>query len=149
MSLEQNIQKEIIVAMKAKDKLSLETLRAIKAAILMSKTQAGASDEMSADDEIKLLTRLKKQRLEAATIFREQDRTEMAEEEEAQSAVIDRFLPKQLNDADVESTIKEIIATTGAESMKDMGKVMGMANKKMAGQADGKTISGMVKKLLS
>jgi uncharacterized protein YqeY len=149
MSLEQNIQKEIIVAMKAKDKLSLETLRAIKAAILMSKTQAGASDEMSADDEIKLLTRLKKQRLEAATIFREQDRTEMAEEEEAQSAVIDRFLPKQLNDADVESIIKEIIATTGAESMKDMGKVMGMANKKMAGQADGKTISGMVKKLLS
>jgi uncharacterized protein YqeY len=149
MSLEQNIQKEIIVAMKAKDKLSLETLRAIKAAILMSKTQAGASDEMSADDEIKLLTRLKKQRLEAATIFREQDRTEMAEEEEAQSAVIDRFLPKQLNDADVETIIKEIIATTGAESMKDMGKVMGMANKKMAGQADGKTISGMVKKLLS
>jgi len=135
--------------MKAKDKLSLETLRAIKAAILMSKTQAGASDEMSADDEIKLLTRLKKQRLEAATIFREQDRTEMAEEEEAQSAVIDRFLPKQLNDADVETIIKEIIATTGAESMKDMGKVMGMANKKMAGQADGKTISGMVKKLLS
>ena len=115
----------------------------------MSKTQAGASDEMSADDEIKLLTRLKKQRLEAATIFREQDRTEMAEEEEAQSAVIDRFLPKQLNDADVETIIKEIIATTGAESMKDMGKVMGMANKKMAGQADGKTISGMVKKLLS
>jgi uncharacterized protein YqeY len=149
MSLEQNIQKEIIVAMKAKDKLSLETLRAIKAAILMSKTQAGASDEMSADDEIKLLTKLKKQRQEAATIFREQDRTEMAEEEEAQSAVIDRFLPKQLNDADVESIIKEIIATTGAESMKDMGKVMGMANKKMAGQADGKTISGMVKKLLS
>jgi len=149
MSLEQNIQKEIIVAMKAKDKLSLETLRAIKAAILMSKTQAGASDEMSADDEIKLLTRLKKQRLEAATIFREQDRTEMAEEEEAQSAVIDLFLPKQLNDADVETIIKEIIATTGAESMKDMGKVMGMANKKMAGQADGKTISGMVKKLLS
>jgi len=149
MSLEQNIQKEIIVAMKAKDKLSLETLRAIKAAILMSKTQAGASDEMSADDEIKLLTRLKKQRQEAATIFREQDRTEMAEEEEAQSAVIDRFLPKQLNDADVETIIKEIIATTGAESMKDMGKVMGMANKKMAGQADGKTISGMVKKLLS
>ena len=135
--------------MKAKDKLSLETLRAIKAAILMSKTQAGASDEMSADDEIKLLTRLKKQRLEAATIFREQDRTEMAEEEEAQSAVIDRFLPKQLNDADVETIIKEIIATTGAESMKDMGKVMGMANKKMAGQADGKTISRMVKKLLS
>ena len=135
--------------MKAKDKLSLETLRAIKAAILMSKTQAGASDEMSADDEIKLLTRLKKQRLEAATIFREQDRTEMAEEEEAQSAVIDLFLPKQLNDADVETIIKEIIATTGAESMKDMGKVMGMANKKMAGQADGKTISGMVKKLLS
>jgi uncharacterized protein YqeY len=149
MSLEQNIQKEIIVAMKAKDKLSLETLRAIKAAILMSKTQAGASDEMSADDEIKLLTKLKKQRQEAATIFREQDRTEMAEEEEAQSAVIDRFLPKQLNDADVETIIKEIIATTGAESMKDMGKVMGMANKKMAGQADGKTISGMVKKLLS
>ena len=115
MSLEQNIQKEIIVAMKAKDKLSLETLRAIKAAILMSKTQAGASDEMSADDEIKLLTRLKKQRLEAATIFREQDRTEMAEEEEAQSAVIDRFLPKQLNDADVETIIKEIIATPSPE----------------------------------
>jgi uncharacterized protein YqeY len=149
MSLEQNIQKEIIVAMKAKDKVSLETLRAIKSSILMMKTESGAKDTLSSDEEIKLLTRLKKQRQEAATIFREQDRTEMAEEEEAQSAVIDRFLPKQLSDADVESTIKEIIATTGAASMKDMGKVMGMANKKMAGQADGKTISGMVKKLLS
>ena len=149
MSLEQNIQKEMVVAMKAKDKLNLETLRAIKTAILMSKTQAGAAETMSTDDEIKLLTRLKKQRQEAATIFREQNRIEMAEEEEAQSAVIDRFLPKQLSDADVESNIKEIIAATGTASMKDMGKVMGMANKKMAGQADGKTISGMVKKLLS
>ena len=149
MSLEQNIQKEIVVAMKAKDKVTLETLRAIKAAILMSKTEAGAKDEMSPDEEIKLLTRLKKQRQEAASIFREQNRTEMAEEEEAQTLVIDRFLPQQLSDAEVETNIKEIIATTGATSMKDMGKVMGMANKKMAGQADGKTISGMVKKLLS
>ncbi len=148
MSLEESIQKEIVTAMKAKDKVSLETLRAIKSSILLAKTESGAKDTLSPEDEIKLLTRLKKQRQEAAAIFREQNRSEMAEEEEAQSAVIERFLPKQLSDADVEAAIKEIIAATGAASMKDMGKVMGVANKKMAGQADGKTISGMVKKLL-
>ena len=149
MSLEQYIQKDMVVAMKAKDKVSLETLRAIKTAILMAKTEAGAKDTLTPGEEIKLLTRLKKQRQEAASIFREQGRIDMAEEEEAQTLTIDKFLPQQLSEAEVEAMVKDIIASTGAASMKDMGKVMGMANKKMAGQADGKTISGLVKKLLS
>ena len=149
MSLEQYIQKDMVVAMKAKDKVSLETLRAIKTAILMAKTEAGAKDTLTPGEEIKLLTRLKKQRQEAASIFREQGPIYMAEEEEAQTLTIDKFLPQQLSEAEVEAMVKDIIASTGAASMKDMGKVMGMANKKMAGQADGKTISGLVKKLLS
>lgn len=149
MSLEAQIQKEIIVAMKAKDKATLEPLRAIKTAILNAKTEKGGSDTMSSEDEIKLLTRLKKQRIESATIFREQDRVEMAEEEEAQAKIIEKFLPQQLSEDEIKTNISAIISSTGANSMKDMGKVMGMASKQMAGQADGKTISSLVKTLLS
>ena len=148
MSLEKDIQKEMVTAMKAKDKDALGVLRAIKSAILMAKTEAGAGDELTPDQELKLLTKQKKQRMESAGIFREQNRIAMAEEEEAQARVIDTFLPQQLSESVVKKNIEEIIAQTGASGMKDMGKVMGMANKKMAGQADGKTISGIVKGLL-
>lgn len=149
MSLEKDIQKQLVTAMKAKDKETLNVLRAIKSAILLAKTEAGAGDELTPDQEIKLLTKQKKQRLESASIFREQNRTAMAEEEEAQARVIDQFLPQQLSETDIRTNIENIVEQTGASGMKDMGKVMGMANKKMAGMADGKTISGIVKELLS
>lgn len=148
MSLEARITEDMKTAMRNKDKVALETIRAIKSALLLAKTEAGAKDSMSEDDEIKLLSRLKKQRLDSIAIYREQNRTELAEEEEAQLAIIETYLPKQLSEAEITDKIKAIIAQTGAEGMKDMGKVMGMANKDMAGQADGKTISGIVKQLL-
>ena len=149
MSLETRITEDMKTAMRNKDKVALETIRAIKSAPLLAKTETGAKESMSEDDEIKLLSRLKKQRLDSIAIYREQNRTELAEEEEAQLAIIETYLPKQLSEAEITDKIKAIIAKTGAEGMKDMGKVMGMANKEMAGQADGKTISGIVKQLLS
>lgn len=149
MSLEKNVQKAMVSAMKEKNKIALETLRAIKSAILLAKTETGSSDTLSETDEIKLLSKMKKQRQDAAAIYREQSRSEMAEEEEAQALIIDQFLPKQLTADEIAVVIKEIISTTGASSMKEIGKVMGIANKKMVGQADGKTISTLVKQLLS
>ena len=137
------------VAMRNKDKVTLEAVRAIKSAILMAKTESGAKEELSATDEIKLLSKLKKQRADSASIYREQGRADLAEPEEAQMAVIEKYLPEQMSEADITENVKSIIAQTGASSMKDMGKVMGMANKEMAGKADGKTISGIVKQLLS
>ena len=149
MSLETKVQKDMVTAMKAKDKASLEVLRAIKSSIIMAKTEAGSSDILTEDQELKLLQKLKKQRQDAALIYREQNRSEMADEEESQILVIDRFLPEQMSEAELETVIKEIIEQTGANSMKDMGKVMGMSSKKLAGKADGKAISGLVKKLLA
>ena len=144
-----NLTTEIKEAMKAKNALALEALRAIKSAVLLQKSEAGASDEMSEDDEIKLLQKLVKQRRDSAAIFREQNRLDLAEPEEAQAEIIARFLPKQLSEEEVGKVIERIIAQTGASSMKDMGKVMGMASKQLAGKADGKTISTLVKQLLS
>jgi uncharacterized protein YqeY len=135
-------------AMKAKDRVALEALRAIKTAILNEKTAAGAG-EMSEADEMKLLTKLRKQRVESATIFREQNRADLAEPEEAQLAIIERYLPEMLSDAEIEAKVEEIIAAVGASSMADMGKVMGQASAAMAGQADGKVISGFVRKHLA
>ena len=149
MSLEKQVIDDMKVAMRNKDKVTLEAVRAIKSAILMAKTESGAKDELSSADEIKLLSRLKKQRADSAEIYREQGRADLAEPEEAQMAVIEKYLPAQMSEDDITAKVKEIIAQTGAEGMKDMGKVMGMANKAMAGQADGKTISGIVKSLLS
>ena len=140
---------EIKEAMKAKNALALESLRAIKSAVLLQKSEAGASDEMSEDEEIKLLQKLVKQRRDSAAIFREQNRVDLAEPEEAQAEIIARFLPEQLSEEEVGKVIESIIAQTGASSMKDMGKVMGMASKQLAGKADGKTISTLVKQLLS
>ncbi len=140
---------EIKAAMKAKDSAALEALRAIKSALLLSKTESGAGDELSGEDEIRLLQKLVKQRKDSAAIFAEQGRADLAAPELAQAEVISRFLPTQLSEAEVEERIKEIISETGASGMKDMGKVMGVANKALAGQSDGKTISAIVKKILS
>ena len=144
-----NLTTEIKEAMKAKNALALESLRAIKSAVLLQKSEAGASDEMSEDEEIKLLQKLVKQRRDSAAIFREQNRVDLAEPEEAQAEIIVRFLPEQLSEEEVGKVIESIIAQTGASSMKDMGKVMRMASKQLAGKADGKTISTLVKQLLS
>ena len=144
-----NLTTEIKEAMKAKNALALEALRAIKSAVLLQKSEAGASDGMSEDEEIKLLQKLVKQRRDSAAIFREQNRVDLAEPEEAQAEVIARFLPEQLSEEEVGKVIESIIAQTGASSMKDMGKVMGMANGKMKGRADGKMIADMVKALLA
>jgi|TARA_B100000767_G_scaffold182006_1_gene169953 uncharacterized protein YqeY len=144
-----NLTTEIKEAMKAKNVLALEALRAIKSAVLLLKSEAGASEELTEDQEIKLLQKLVKQRRDSATIFREQNRVDLAEPEEAQAEIIAKFLPEQLSEEEVKSLIETIISQTGATSMKDMGKVMGMASKQLAGKADGKTISTLVKQLLS
>ncbi len=149
MSLQNKINEEIKTAMKAKDALALDTLRAIKSAILLSQTEAGAKQELSEDDEIKLLQRLVKQRKESARIYTEQSREDLAEPELAQAKIIERFLPSQLSTEEIQEIIAQIIADTGANGIASMGQVMGEANKRMAGQADGKTISTVVKSLLT
>ena len=136
-------------AMKAKDTVALESLRAIKSAILLAKTEAGASEELSEADELKLLQKLVKQRKDSAALYTQQGRNDLAEPELAQMAVIEKFLPAQLSESEVEEALKGIIAQVGATSPKDMGKVMGAATKQLAGKADGKLISDIVKKLLS
>ena len=136
-------------AMKAKDTVALESLRAIKSAILLAKTEAGAAEELSEADELKLLQKLVKQRKDSAALYTQQGRNDLAEPELAQMAVIEKFLPAQLSEAEVEEALKGIIAQVGATSPKDMGKVMGAATKQLAGKADGKLISDIVKKLLS
>lgn len=148
MALEATIMSDLKEAMKAKDKVTLEALRAIKTAILNEKTAAGAK-EMTEADELKLLTKLRKQRVESATIFREQNRLDLAEPEEAQIEVIERYLPAMMSEDEIRAKVAEIIAVTGASSMADMGKVMGQATGAMAGRADGKVISGIVRELLS
>jgi len=149
MALENEITSALKDAMRAKDTLKLEALRAIKSALLLAKTQTGGTPELSEDDEIKLLQKLVKQRKESATIFRDQNRIDLAEPEEAQAQIIAAFLPEQLSEEQITAIIDNIIATTGASSLKDMGQVMGMANQKMAGKADGKTIATVVKQRLS
>ena len=145
MSLLNNLTEELKTAMRAKDVLRLQALRAIKSAILLAQTSSGAGADLSEDEEIKLLQKLVKQRKDSATIFKEQNREDLAAPEDAQAAVIAQFLPKQISEAEVEKLIGEIIATSGADGMKDMGKVMGIASKQLAGKADGKTISNIVK----
>ncbi|WP_299164069.1 GatB/YqeY domain-containing protein [uncultured Eudoraea sp.] len=149
MSLQNQVMEEIKAAMKAKDTIALESLRAIKSALLLAQTEKGAGDEMSDADEIKLIQKLVKQRKDSAAIFKEQGREDLAEPELAQVAVIEKFLPAQLSVDEVEKIVVQIIETTGASGMKDMGKVMGMVSKQLAGQADGKTISGIVRTKLT
>ena len=149
MTLEQQLTPALKEAMRAKDSLKLEALRAIKSALLLAKTEAGGGAAISATDQIKLLQKLVKQRKDSAAIYREQNRTDLAEPEEAQAEVIAAFLPQQLSDEEIQAKVKAVIAELGATSMKDMGKVMGKANAAMAGQADGSRIAAAVKSLLS
>lgn len=149
MSLQTKVMEALKEAMKAKDTVALESLRAIKSAILLARTEAGASEELSEADELKLLQKLVKQRKDSAALYTQQGRNDLAEPELAQMAVIEKFLPAQLSEAEVEEALKGIIAQVGATSPKDMGKVMGAATKQLTGKADGKLISDIVKKLLS
>ena len=148
MSLQENVNEQLKAAMKAKDTVALESLRAIKTAIMMTQTQAGAT-ALSTDDEIKLVQKLVKQRKDSAAIFHQQGRVDLAEPEEAQIKIMEQFLPEQLDEAAINEIVVGIIAKTGAAGMQDMGKVMGMASKAMAGKADGKTISSIVRQKLS
>ncbi len=148
MSLEAQIMDHMKTAMKAKDTIALEALRAIKSAIIMSKTEVGAAEGLSADQEIKMLQRLVKMRKDSAEIFTAQNRPDLAEPELAQITVIEGFLPAQLSEAEVETIIAKIIAETGASGIASMGKVMGLASAQIGGQAEGKVISSIVKKLL-
>jgi uncharacterized protein YqeY len=148
MSLSIQIMDEIKAAMRAKDTVALESLRAIKAEILLAQTASGLKEEISAVDEVKLLQKLVKTRKDSAKIFTEQNRMDLAEPELAQIAVIEKFLPAQLSEVEVEAVIAKIIAETGASGIASMGKVMGLAAAQLGGTAEGKTISSIVKKLL-
>lgn len=148
--LEQQIQNDLKAAMLAKDKVALASIRGIKAAILLAKTAEGGQKDTLEDAElIKIIQKLVKQRKESAAIYSQQNRPELAENELAEVAVMEKYLPKALSEEEVEAIVKQIIADTGASSMADMGKVMGTATKQLSGQADGRVISNIVKRLLS
>ncbi|MFD2919097.1 GatB/YqeY domain-containing protein [Terrimonas rubra] len=149
MSLEQNIMTELKAAMLAKNEVALRSLRAIKAAILLAKTAEGSKGDLTGDEEIKLLQKLVKQRKDSLDIFTTQNRPDLAAKEAEEIAVIEKFLPAQLSAEELKTIIASIIADTGASSPADMGKVMGAASKQLAGKADGKAISAIVKELLS
>lgn len=148
MSLELTISEAIKTAMRAKDRVALDSLRAVKSQILLLKTEALGA-EVSSEQEIAILQRMIKQRKDSYEQFTAQERNDLAEVEEAQMKVIEKFLPAQLSSEELEAEIKQIISETGAESIKDLGKVMGLASKNLAGKSDGKSISEMAKKLLS
>jgi len=147
MSLQNQVMDQMKVAMKSKDKVALESLRALKSAFLLANT-SGGSAELTEEDEIKIVQKLVKQRKDSAAIYMEQGRADLAEPELSQSAILEQFLPAQMSEEELKEAIAAIIAQTGASSMRDMGKVMGMASKQLAGKVDGKTISVLVKQLL-
>ncbi len=149
MSLKLQIDNDIKKAMLAKNKEELEALRAIKSLILLAETEKGTASEISSDAENKLLMKAAKQRKEAADIFQQQGRKDLVDKELGQLEVINRYLPKQLSEADITAAIQTVIAEIGAKGPQDMGKVMGVVTKKLAGQADGRVISELVKKLLA
>ncbi|WP_298351925.1 GatB/YqeY domain-containing protein [uncultured Dokdonia sp.] len=149
MSLSKDVMTAMKEAMKAKDQNALTSLRAIKSAILLAQTESGVKEEITEEQELKLLQKLVKQRKDSAAIFNEQGRADLADPEIAQAEVIAQFLPEQLGEDDIAKVVDEVIAATGAQGMKDMGKVMGQVNGKLAGKADGKTISTIVKSRLS
>ncbi len=148
MSLSVKIMDEMKTAMRAKDTIALEALRAIKSELLLAQTATGTKEEITEDEEIKILQRLVKMRKDSASIFATQNRPDLAEPELAQIAVIEKFLPAQLSEEEVEAIVAKIIAETGAVGIASMGKVMGLASAQIGGQAEGKTISAIVKKLL-
>jgi len=149
MSLQQDVMTAMKTAMKAKDSVALESLRAIKSALLLEQTSGGSKEELSEEAGIKLVQKLVKQRKDSAAIFTEQGREDLAAPELAQAKIIAQFLPEQLSEEEIEKVVVRVIDTTGADGMKDMGKVMGMASKELAGKADGKTISNIVKAKLA
>lgn len=148
MSLENTISEAIKTAMREKDKVALDALRAVKSQIILLKTEAKGA-EVSAEQEIAILQRMIKQRKDSYDQFTAQNRSDLAEVESAQTKVIEKFLPAQLSAEELEAEMKKIITETGAQSTKDLGKVMGIASKTLAGKSDGKSISEMAKKLLS
>lgn len=149
MSLEQKIMAALKTAMLAKDEAALRSLRAVKAAILLSKTSEGGSGEINEEDEIKLLQKLVKQRKDSLEIYQQQNRADLAKKEEEEIAIIEKFLPDQMSAEELRTELTRIIAEVGAVTPADIGKVMGIATKKLAGKADGKTISSAVKELLN
>ena len=149
MSLESKIMESLKTAMKAKDEAGLRTLRSIKAAIIIEKTAEGSKGELTEADELKMLTKLAKQRRDSLDIYKKQDRPDLAKTEEEELAIIEGFLPKQLTADELRDELKKIIAESGASSPADMGKVMGAASKTLAGRADGRAISEGVKSLLA
>ncbi|RPD91678.1 GatB/YqeY domain-containing protein [Aureibaculum marinum] len=149
MSLQNKVMEKLKEAMRAKDAVALESLRAIKSSILLAQTELGGKQELTEAEELKLLQKLVKQRKDSAALYLEQGREDLANPELAQVAVIEQFLPEQMSEEELNKVISNIVEKTGASSMKDMGKVMGMASKELAGKADGKAISNVVKSLLS
>lgn len=148
MSLEKNIAEEMKAAMRAKDKVKLEALRSIKSAILMAKTDKGGGAEMSEGDELKLLQKLQKQRKDSLEVYEKEGREDLAEEERTQLAVIETFLPQQMGEDELRSYVREVIGRVKASGPQDMGKVMGIASKELAGRADGKAISAIAREEL-
>ena len=148
MSLSVRIMDEIKTAMRAKDTVALESLRAVKSAILLAQTETGSKEEISEEEEIKILQRLVKQRRDSAAIYIDQKRPDLAEPELAQAAVIEKFLPEQMSEMEIEEVVSRIIQEQEASGMAAMGKIMGLASAELAGKADGKTISTVVKRLL-
>ena len=149
MSLKENIEKDIKTAMLAKNQSELLALRSIKTAILIAETEKGSGGVLTDDTEVKLLAKAAKQRKDSAEIFQQQARTDLAEKELMELEVINRYLPKQLSEEEITMKVQKIIGDTGATEMKDMGRVMGLASKQLAGKTDGKTLSTIVKSLLS
>jgi uncharacterized protein YqeY len=148
MSLTEKISSDLIIAMKAKDKVSLEAIRAAKTAFVLARAEKGADSVLTAEEELKIIQKLVKQRRESAAIYKEQNRPDLYEKEVTEAVVLEKYLPEKMSDTELLNIIKGIITRTGAKSQADMGKVMGIATKELAGKADGKEISARVKELL-
>lgn len=149
MSLQEDVMTAMKAAMKDKDQMALSALRAVKAEILLAQSETGSKEDLTKEQEIKILSKLVKQRKDSASIFAQQNRNDLADPELAQANIISQFLPAQLSESEIQNVVVETIAKIGAEGMKDMGKVMGIVSQQLAGKADGKTISTIVKAKLS
>lgn len=149
MSLTDKINADLITAMKAKEKVALEAIRAAKTAFILARSEKGADSVLTADEELKIIQKLVKQRRESAAIYKEQNRPDLYEKEVAEADVLEKYLPAKMSEEELAKAVGEIIAKTGAKTAADMGKVMGVATKELAGKADGREISALVKKLLS
>lgn len=149
MSLTDKINADLITAMKAKEKVALEAIRAAKTAFILARSEKGADSVLTADEELKIIQKLVKQRRESAAIYKEQNRPDLYEKEVAEADVLEKYLPAKMSEEELAKAVGEIIAKTGAKTPADMGKVMGIATKELAGKADGREISALVKKLLS